>query len=155
MKKKKTTIDQVSIGNRVKAIRKALGLLQKDFVKVVNINMSTLSDIETGKKRPGSEMLFILSDEYRVNLHYLLHGEGEMFRQEKPLSGIAFADGTFGEYTEDVKELLWYLQHSRLARGGIIAMSKEFCYRNSALIKSEIQNKKDNIIDMEDTKNEK
>ncbi|MDQ1352605.1 MAG: hypothetical protein QG657_2911, partial [Acidobacteriota bacterium] len=72
MKKKKTTIDLVGIGKRLKAIRKALGLLQKDFVKVVNINMSTLSDMETGKKRPGSEMLFILSDKYRVNLHYLL-----------------------------------------------------------------------------------
>ncbi|MDQ1355072.1 MAG: hypothetical protein QG657_5381 [Acidobacteriota bacterium] len=80
MKKKKTTIDLVGIGKRMKAIRTELGLLQRDFIKVVNITMSTLSDIETGKKRPGSEILFILSDEYRVNLHYLLHGEGEMFR---------------------------------------------------------------------------
>lgn len=150
MKKKKTTIDLEGIGKRVKAIRRELGLLQKDFVKVVNINMSTLSDIETGKKRPGSEMLFILSDEYRVNLHYLLHGEGEMFRQETPLTGIAFADGAFGEYTEDVKELLWYLQHSRLARGAIIAMGKEFCFRNETLIKKEINNDKANNIDMKE-----
>ncbi|MDQ1355073.1 MAG: hypothetical protein QG657_5382 [Acidobacteriota bacterium] len=66
------------------------------------------------------------------------------------MTGIAFADGAFGEYSGDVKELLWYLQHSRLARGGIIALSKEFCYRNSELIKSEIQDKKDNNIDMKE-----
>ncbi len=144
MKKKKTEIDLVGIGKRLKAIRKVLGFMQKDFVKIVNITMSTLSDIETGKKRPGSEMLFILSDQYRVNLHYLLHGEGEMFRLETPLSGIAIAEGIFGDYTEDVKELLWYMQHSRLARGAIVAMAKEYCFRNEILLKKEIQKQKDN-----------
>jgi hypothetical protein len=67
-----------------------------------------------------------------------------MFRRETPLTGIAFADGAFGEYSEDVKELLWYLQHSRLAKGAIIAMSKEFCFRNETLIKKEIKNEKTN-----------
>lgn len=155
MKNKNTKIDLVGLGKRVKAIRKELGLLQRDFVKIVNITMSTLSDIETGKKRPGSEMLFILSDEYRVNLHYLLHGEGEMFRLETPLTGITFADEVFGDYTEDVKELLWYMQHSRLARGAIIAMGKEYCFKNETMLKKEIQRQKDKNIDMKEKKNEK
>ncbi len=141
MKKKKTEFDLAGVGDRMKAIRKILGLKQRDFIKIVNITMATLSDIETGKKRPNSEVLFILSDVYKVNLHYLLHGEGEMFRRDLDtgIMGITVADDVFGEYTDDFKEILWYMTHSRLARAAIIVMAKEYCLRNEEILKKEMK----------------
>ncbi|MCU0286492.1 MAG: helix-turn-helix domain-containing protein [Acidobacteria bacterium] len=154
MKKKAVDIDLQAVGSRIKAIRKKLQLMQRDFVKIVNITMSTLSDIETGKKRPGSEMLFILSDVYQVNLHYILHGEGEMFRTGKEVSGITIADNIFGEYTDDFKEILWYMQHSLLFRAAVIVFGKDYLLRNELLIERDIRRKEEKNKEMEN-KNEK
>lgn len=157
MKKKKVEIDLPGIGDRMKAIRKRLGLMQRDFIKIVNITMSTLSDIETGKKRPSSEILFILSDVYKVNLHYLLHGEGDMFRSgaEEGISGITLADDIFGEYTDDFKEILWYMKHSLLARAAIIVMAKEYCLKNEEMLKKEMKKKEEKNKDKKEKKYEK
>lgn len=154
MKKKSISIDLPAIGKRVKAIRKKLELMQRDFVKIINVNMATLSDIETGKKRPGSEMLYILSDVYRVNLHYLLHGEGEMFRSEKEVTGITVPDNIFGEYTDDFKEIFWYMEHSLLFRAAVIVFGKDYLLRNELLIAKDIKRIEEKNKEMEN-KNEK
>jgi transcriptional regulator with XRE-family HTH domain len=137
MKKKKTTMDLAGIGSRVKAIRKKLDCTQKEFAKIMGITMVTLSDIETGKKRPGSDLLFILSDLYNVSLNFLLHGKGKMFRLDEEIDGVFIEDNAFGDYTDDVRELLWYMQNSRLARGAFVALTKEYLFRNESLIKLE------------------
>jgi transcriptional regulator with XRE-family HTH domain len=143
MKKKKTNMDLVGIGRRLKDIRKKLNLRQKEFAEKMDITMVTLSDIETGKKRPGSDILFNLSELYDVNLDFLLFGQGSMFRQGMKMDGVTVEENAFGDYTDDVREMLWYMRNSRLARGGFIALTKEFAYRNSILIGHEIDLKKE------------
>lgn len=143
MKKKEIKMDLAGIGSRVKAIRKILDFTQKEFALTMEITMVTLSDIETGKKRPGSDILFNLSELYDVNLDFLLFGRGDMFRHALENDEVMIGDNTFGDYTDDIRELLWYMRNSRLARGGFVALAKEFMFRNEVLIKSEINVKKE------------
>jgi transcriptional regulator with XRE-family HTH domain len=143
MDKKKIDYDLTGIGRRLKSIRKHLKLRQLEFASILNVTVVTLSDIETGKKKPGSEMLFILSEVYRVNLAYLLHGEGDMYRPTADTKGIIIEEGIFGDYTNDVKEILWYMQHSRLARSAIITMAKEYLYRNEDIVTKDLERQKE------------
>lgn len=143
MDKKKIKYDLAGIGNRLKSIRKQLKMRQVDFASILNVTVVTLSDIETGKKRPGSEIMYILSELYRVNLAYLLHGEGDMYRPAADTKGITVEDGIFGDYTDDVKEMLWYMQNSRLARSAIITMAKEYFYRSEDLLKKDMERQKE------------
>ncbi len=142
MQKKQVKFDLNAIGSRLKAVRKNLNLKQKEIAEILNISVVTLSDIETGKKRPGAELLFSLSGLYRVNLAYLLHGEGDMFRPDTPTKGVNIEDGLFGHYTDDVKEMLWYMQHSLLARSAIMTIVKEYLYKNEDLLEKDIQRQK-------------
>ncbi|MDQ1355227.1 MAG: hypothetical protein QG657_5537 [Acidobacteriota bacterium] len=142
MKKKKTNMDLAGIGRRLKDIRKKLDLRQKEFAETLDITMVTLSDIETGKKRPGSDMLFNLSGLYNVNLDFLLHGQGNMFRQGMKMDGVTVEDNAFGDNTDHVREMLWYMQNSRLAQTAFILLSQEYVYRNEFIIKGDIETQK-------------
>ncbi|UCH92927.1 MAG: helix-turn-helix transcriptional regulator [Candidatus Aminicenantes bacterium] len=142
MIKKSIIADLEAIGSRLKAVRVHLNLKQRKFAEILNTSVVNLSEIERGRKKPGVELLIYLSRQYRVNLTYLLHGEGDMFRPEKVTKGVTIEDGLFGHYTEEVKEMLWLMQNSLMARGAIIAMAKEYFYRNEDLLEKDIQRQK-------------
>lgn len=142
MEKKKVNFDLPGIAGRLKAIREKLNLRQKELAEILNISVVTMSDIERGKKRPGVEILFILWEKYRVDPVYLLHGEGDMFRREKDTKGVTVEDGVFGDYTDDVKEMLWYMQHSLLARSAFMTMVKEYIYKYEKLLEKDIERQK-------------
>ena len=139
MTKTKINFDMESIGSRLKEIRHHLNLKQKELAEILNITTVTLSNIEVGNKIPGSDILFILSEVYRVNLAYLMHGEGNMFRSENEMTGVFIGGGAFGEYTDTVKEILWFMQNSLLARSAIIALATEYLYNNEDLLKKDIE----------------
>ncbi|HNW24994.1 MAG TPA: XRE family transcriptional regulator [Candidatus Cloacimonas sp.] len=67
------------IGERLKQIRQALGLKQIDLAKVLKLNPSAISQMESGRTNPSLETLEELSVNYNVNLHWLITGAGKMF----------------------------------------------------------------------------
>lgn len=121
----------------MKEIRRNLEMKQKDMAVSLNVSVATLSDIETGKSRPGFDFLFNISRLHRVSLDYLLHGQGEIFSNRAATT--AGGPRPFGEYTDDVDELLWYMGHSRLALSAILALAKEYLYKNETLIEKDIK----------------
>ena len=74
------------ISDRLKKIRQALNLKQKELAIELNIAPSSYSEIETGKSNPGLDIIVTLARKYNVNLYYLLMGEGEMFISPEILS---------------------------------------------------------------------
>lgn len=86
--------------------------------------------------------MFILWEKYRVDPVYLLHGEGNMFRRETETKGVTVEDGLFGDYTDDVKEMLWYMQHSLLARSAIMTMVREYFFKCEDLLEKDIERRK-------------
>ena len=67
------------IGERLKQIRQVLGIKQVDLAKVLKINPSAISQMESGRTNPSLETLSELVVNYNVNLHWLIKGIGKMF----------------------------------------------------------------------------
>jgi transcriptional regulator with XRE-family HTH domain len=130
--------DQLTeFGQRIKNIRKTLGLNQKDFASPLNISSTFLSEIENGKYKPGFDFFKNILDHFNVNLHYLLTGQGEMFNQpgRKPVNKIKSPFTSI----ESGEELLWYIERSLLFKHTVLGFATKFLYDNKSHIKREME----------------
>ncbi|MCB5264744.1 MAG: XRE family transcriptional regulator [Candidatus Cloacimonetes bacterium] len=71
------------IGKRLRILRKELGKRQSDMAKDLGLNASAISQMESGKIRPSIESLLAMWKTYKLDLHWLLTGEGEMFCESR------------------------------------------------------------------------
>lgn len=67
------------LGDRLKQIRKEKNLSQKAFADPLSTSSGYISEVEQGKKAPGSDFLTSLSRVYGVSIDWLLTGAGEAF----------------------------------------------------------------------------
>ena len=70
-------VDEVR--NRIKQVRQALDVSQRDFAKRVYISQTLLGDIELGNRNVNDRTIQLISTEFNVNKDWLLTGKGEMF----------------------------------------------------------------------------
>lgn len=66
-------------GERVKAIRKSLGLTLEKFGEKLGVGKTAISNIEKGNRNLTEQMTISICREYNVNYDYLTCGDGEMF----------------------------------------------------------------------------
>lgn len=71
----------MTINQRVKSVRIALNLTQKEFGKKITLAQTYLSQIEKGDRDVTEKILKIICAEYNVNEEWLRTGKGEMFKQ--------------------------------------------------------------------------
>ncbi len=71
------------IGQRIRKLRKLLGLSQKEFAEILGIHPMTLSRYELGKIQPTEKILQLIAIRFEVNLDWLKKGEGEPFFEER------------------------------------------------------------------------
>lgn len=74
---------------RIKAIRKALGLTQQEFADRIGIQRSTIAQYETGRNNPIDAVVSLICREYNVDEIWLRTGAGEMFRPRTREDDIA------------------------------------------------------------------
>ncbi|MCL2154162.1 MAG: helix-turn-helix domain-containing protein [Leptospirales bacterium] len=80
----------IFLGNRLKKLLDILKIRQNQFALSVDLSPSYISDMITGKKTGFStETLVKITELYRVNLTWLLTGEGEMFVSASENEGIS------------------------------------------------------------------
>ncbi len=137
MKEENNTIE---VGKRLKAVRRALEISQKDFAARMDTSGSYLSEIESGKTKPGYNFLITIAGVFRVNPTWVLLEEGEMFLGKDDREAIS--EDQFGDQTERVKELLWYLQYSPLVQDTILGYASKFLYENEQSIRRDIEKQK-------------
>lgn len=65
--------------NRIKELRKTLGLNQTDFGTRVGVKQTTVAGYESGARVPIDAVIASICREFNVNEHWLRTGEGEMF----------------------------------------------------------------------------
>jgi transcriptional regulator with XRE-family HTH domain len=65
----------MTLGNRLNLIRKGKGLSQQAFAAMLDTSSGYISEIEQGKKMPGSEFLLSLWRVFGVDLNWFLTGE--------------------------------------------------------------------------------
>jgi len=71
-------------GSRIKAVRKALQISQRDFCKGIFLSQSYYGKIETGTRKPNDRIFELISNKYNVNKEWLVTGKGNMFSAPPP-----------------------------------------------------------------------
>jgi transcriptional regulator with XRE-family HTH domain len=69
---------------RFRAVRKALGVSQRDFAAGIYLSHSFYAKIETGTRNPNERVYELISNKYKVSKDWLITGRGEMFRENPP-----------------------------------------------------------------------
>lgn len=73
------TVVDVTVGEKIKALRMASKLTQEAFAEPLGIKKSHISAIESGKKSASETILILVRLHYRVNPIWWETGEGEIF----------------------------------------------------------------------------
>ena len=107
------------MGDRVKLIRKALGLTQEQLAQRLGVGKTALSMIETGKARLSSRNRNLLVQELNVNPDWLESGKGEMFNADPSLSA------SFGRGTEMAMPLQSVPLYSIEATAGLVPLFEQ------------------------------
>ena len=75
---------------RVKALRKDLGLTMEKFGERIGVKKSAISDIESGRNRVSDLIFKSICREFNVSPDWLRNGEGDMFITMTRNESIAF-----------------------------------------------------------------
>jgi transcriptional regulator with XRE-family HTH domain len=66
----------LTFGQRLRQVRKDLGLNQSDFAQKLGFSANTIiSRFEKDKSIPSVEVLLVLAQDYKIDLHWLLTGQ--------------------------------------------------------------------------------
>ena len=68
----------MSVGSRIKDLRKSLGLTQQEFADRVGIKQSTVATYEAGRNVPSDAVISLICREFNVREAWLRDGTGEM-----------------------------------------------------------------------------
>ena len=65
--------------NRIRELRKELGLTQSEFGERLGLKQSTVTGYEAGTRVPSDAIIFSICREFDVNEEWLRTGSGDMF----------------------------------------------------------------------------
>jgi transcriptional regulator with XRE-family HTH domain len=80
----KETAATISIKDRIRAIRTALKMSQREFGKPIYISQSLLTEIEVGRRKINNRTIQLIVAYYKVNKEWMMTGKGEMFSEPPP-----------------------------------------------------------------------
>ena len=69
------------MGERIKELRKALGLTQQEFADRIKVKRNTVATYEMGRSTPSDAAISLICREFNVNENWLRTGDGQMFIQ--------------------------------------------------------------------------
>lgn len=69
--------------DRIKKLRKDLGLTQQEFADRMGIKRTTIGNYELGRNNPVDSVLMLMCREFGVSESWLKTGEGDMYEREK------------------------------------------------------------------------
>ena len=69
----------MTIGSRIKKVRRALDLTQTEFASRLGLTQNTVTRYETGDRNPSTAVLSLIVKAYNVSEEWLRTGKGEMF----------------------------------------------------------------------------
>lgn len=93
--------------NRIKALRKQLGLNQTEFGVKIGIKQTTVAGYENRLRMPSDAVILSICREFNVNETWLRTGEGEMFVKKSRDDEIAgFVGEVLSEETPTFKKRL-------------------------------------------------
>lgn len=106
------------MNERVKLLRKTLGLSGEKFGSKLGVQRGAISNIEKGNRNLTEQMILSICREYNVNEEWLRTGEGEMFKKTKS-TYLADLQRQFNLSDFDVKIIENYLALDEVDRKSI------------------------------------
>lgn len=95
------------MNERFKELRKALGLTQSEFGKILGLSTSGISDIESGRRNVTEQHLIMLSNYKKkiINIEWLRTGDGEMFvKMDREAELMTWAGSVLGSVDDSFKK---------------------------------------------------
>lgn len=74
----------MNIGERLKKLRKELGLTQAAFAARIGSVQNTVTGYESGRRNPSVPVIALVCREFNVREEWLRTGDGPMFPQKEP-----------------------------------------------------------------------
>lgn len=84
--------------NRLKELRKRLGLKQREVAERLDVNVSAVGHWEAGSQKIPNYRLDQICTKYNVRREWLEYGEGEMFEPEKDDFEARFVETMLRQY---------------------------------------------------------
>ena len=109
----------MSIHERIREIRQALGLSQAKFAKDISISSGYVAGLELGNWKVNDRMIKLICTQYNVNEAWLRDGTGEMFRStsdsrlERIIALFHQLEPAFQDYVLEQTDRLLALQNRR------------------------------------------
>jgi transcriptional regulator with XRE-family HTH domain len=95
-----------SIPERIKAIRKALNISQRDFAKGVFLSQGYFAEVETGNRKINDRIIHLISTQYKIDKEWLKTGKGDMFTTSMTEVKLEHLSGIFAELDELLQDYL-------------------------------------------------
>lgn len=70
----------MTIGERIKKIRKELDLTQAEFGSKIGSVQNTVTGYENGRRNPSAPVITLICEKFGINENWLRYGEGEMYK---------------------------------------------------------------------------
>jgi len=100
--------------DRIRLLRKTLGLKQGDFACRIGLTQNTMSMIELGKASLTEKNIKLICVTFAVDEQWLRNGTGEMFGPTSPYEKELLA--VFGKLTADTQEFILEMAQNLLKR---------------------------------------
>ena len=95
------------MNNRIKELRKQLGLTQQEFADRLKLKRNTIATYEMGKATPSNRTISDICEAYNVNREWLETGKGDMFQKlDKKSELSAFFKKALSGESKDYSERL-------------------------------------------------
>lgn len=76
------------MNERIKELRKALGLTQQEFASRIGSVQNTITGYETGRRVPSNQVIALICKTFNVDEGWLRTGAGEMFQKKAKFDEI-------------------------------------------------------------------
>lgn len=97
-------MNTVTLGERIKKVRKGLDLTQQEFAGRIGTTANVLTNYETGRRNPSNSVINNVCKTFNVNEAWLRYGSGEMFLELSRDEEIAaFVGGVLADESADFK----------------------------------------------------
>jgi transcriptional regulator with XRE-family HTH domain len=97
---------ETTVNERLKAVRTALKLSQRDFSKGIFLRQSSLARIEQGKITINERIIELVCSKYGVGKSYLKDGKGKMFSGNPPDVKLEQLNQIFNELNVQFQDCL-------------------------------------------------
>ncbi|MDR3342625.1 MAG: helix-turn-helix domain-containing protein [Treponema sp.] len=107
-------VSEGTILDRIRAIRKTLGINQSEFAKRIGLTQTSMSMIEIGKSNLTEKNIKMICTTFNVHEKWLRTGSGDMFGSPSPYEKELV--DILGQLTDDTQEFLLDMARNLLKR---------------------------------------